>query len=237
MGPDIRVPSFAGARLFVSRLPLAANGNTRTPISPFFNQDFASTTDDMFTVLFEEIEAKRIGTVTGIYCDEGVRTQPSGARSYRGQNRAFDLNGFHFDNGVNWTASSFPQSPAFYLGVEAIIRQFFGTVLTWSYDPANHERIYFDGGRRPGFLPEAKNRVAFVQNCCFHLFDFAVLADGVYGPETRYVTDRLRKELSIGPLSDTVNWLRFLNIAASAGFERANKTDTAQEQFNLELGT
>ncbi|MGB3315687.1 MAG: hypothetical protein WBB85_14860, partial [Albidovulum sp.] len=128
---------------------------------------------------------------------------------------------FIFASGQKWVANSFPARPHLYLAIEAVLRQTFGTILTYDYNPSHRDHIHFDNGDKVGFRPHSKSRVLFLQNAAHHLFDVMVSVDGVYGPETQLAERAVRKELGLGGFSNLANWITFLDASADIAMDRA----------------
>ena len=223
-----RVAEFAGALIYYDRPPSGEYGERGTQIRPFFEERFAAETEAMFAQLFAELSEAGAGAVTQIYAGSMGCDPRAGGRSYAQKNRAFDLDGLAFDNGSKWMADSYPFAPHLYLAIESAIRMHFGTVLTYSYDRRNEDRIYFDNGRKIGFHSYSKSRTVFLQNCLYHLFDMQLSCDGVLGPETKSISDLVRRELEIGPFmgaGEEDQWLAFLKAARAEAFRRASPTN------------
>ena len=225
-----RVAELAGAILYFDRPPSGEYGARGVQIRPFMEEKFAAAADAMFEELFAALSKLGHGAVTQIYSGSMGSDPRAGGRSYAQKNRAFDLDGLVFENGEKWLANSFPEAPQLYLAIESIIRMHFGTVLTYSYDRANEAFIRFDNGRKIGFHSYSKSRTVYLQNCLYYLFDMQLTRDGVYGPETRSISEQVRAELDIGSFAgagEEEQWRAFLTAASEEGFRRAGRTNTA----------
>jgi len=230
----IRVDNFGGVPLFYDRAEPQNYGVVGTPMRPYVEVEFAKKTDQMFTHLFAELAAANIGMVQAIFSGGVSRAPGKGSGfSYHHTNRAFDLDALIFDNQSKWVADQFPQDPYLYLGIEAVVRTYFGTVLTYVYNSDHEDHIHFDAGSRPSFQSMSKSRVSFLQNSLKFVFDFGISVDGVYGPETKHTADAARRTLGIGGFSKQENWLEFLRLVGQAALDRASRTITVRENLGV----
>ena len=136
---------------------------------------------------------------------------------YQGNGRAFDLDALVWKS-KHWIANTFLQDPQLYLAIEAIIRQNFGTVLTYSYNRPNEDHVHFDDGTSIGFDRMSKSRVIFLQNAIYFVYGVDLGRDGVWGPETDGATRMIRQQLGLGAFSNRSNWIQFLRITADRAF-------------------
>lgn len=145
-----------------------------------------------------------------------------------GLGRGFDLDGIFWSDRAFITLH-YPQDRRFYLGVEAVLRKHFGTVLNYEYNPAHRDHLHLDDLAPPGFVAHHRSRVLFLQMVLTHLFNRPVAIDGRIGPETNGAAREVLLQLdltdtgSIG--TDTklhaeldVVWSAFLDRAADEGF-------------------
>ena len=210
--PDPRVETLAGRKIIYDRQVEGHYGVTGIPIKPFMQDKFAGQCEACFRQLVDLLEAKNLGPVGSILTG-GISRTGSGS-SFHHTNRAFDLDGLILPT-QNWVADTFPQRPLIYLGIESVLRQHFGTVLSYDYNDDHHDHFHFDNGRVPGFKNLAKSHVIYLQNAIFFAYQIQIGRDGVWGPETRSRSDELRAELGIGAFSQRDNWLEFLDRVAN----------------------
>ncbi|SHH61544.1 extensin family protein [Ferrimonas marina] len=134
-----------------------------------------------------------------------------------GKGIGFDLDGLHWE-GNQWIATSYPQSPSFYLGIESVLRQHFGTVLGFNYDRRHEDHFHIDLGTAVGFNRYSKSRTEYVQACLLHLHGYQIDIDGRYGPDTTATVKEALADLQIsGGLSSKENWHQFLRTNAKLG--------------------
>lgn len=144
--------------------------------------------------------------------------------------RAFDLGGLHWEGGrlvLIRTASEVDFTLAddwgLYLGVEAILRRHFGTVLGILHDKRHHNHWHIDPGTPVGYWTTgfgAKTRVTYLQACLSAIwgtYDGAL--DGDHGPVTKKALAETCGRLAIGPLDKPENWTQFLLLTAAAGIQ------------------
>jgi hypothetical protein len=206
---DIRVDNFAGKPLLYDRSAPGHYGRTGISFRPFVNPVFAQACEACFSELFARLR-QRADLIVTFILSGGVSRAGTGA-SFHHKNRAFDLDGLLFDDGSNWVANTFPQRPQLYLGMEAILRRHFGTVLSYDYNRAHEDHFHFDNGTPIGFKPAAKSHVIFIQNVIALVYGSPIGRDGVWGPETESAIRSLRNRFGIGPLSTAANWRDLLD--------------------------
>lgn len=212
---DVRRDSFAGKPLLYDRSAPHHYGRTGITFRPFINPAFATGCENFFTELVARLDQKGALKVTSILSG-GVSRAGTGT-SLHHKNRAFDLDGLLFTDGSNWVANTFPDRPQIYLGIEAVLRKHFGTVLSYDYNQAHEDHFHFDNGTQTGFKSAAKSHVIFVQNVIALIYGRTIGRDGLWGGETEGALRDLRTELGIGPVSTLANWIAFLDEVADQG--------------------
>lgn len=210
--PDIRVEKFAGKPLLYDRSSPAHYGTGGIPFRPFVNEAFAQRCEECFAELVDRLRRRANLTIASILSG-GVSRAGTGS-SFHHKNRAFDLDAFLFEDGSNWVANTFPQRPQLYLGIEAVLRKHFGTVLSFDYNRAHEDHFHFDDGTQTGFKAAAKSHVIFIQNVIALVYGTAIGRDGVWGPNTEAALRTLRTRLGIGSISDRNNWRALLDAIA-----------------------
>ncbi|HEX6218862.1 MAG TPA: extensin family protein [Sphingomicrobium sp.] len=213
---DIRISTLAKIDLLYDRSAPGHYGVTGIPFKPFINPAFRDQCDTCFEELAEML-ATHAGLKVKAILSGGVSRAGQGT-SLHHKNRAFDFDGLIFDGGAaNWVATSFPVRPQLYLGMEAVLRRHFGTVLTFDYNKAHEDHFHFDNGTAVGFKQAAKSHVIFIQNVIALIHGERIGRDGVWGGETDGALKALRTRLKIGPVSDVGNWKALLTEIAKAG--------------------
>ncbi len=139
---------------------------------------------------------------------------------YHGLGRAFDLDGIFFA-GKEFVTLNFPSDMQFYIGVEAVLRKHFGTILNYDYDLAHRDHFHIDNGSSVGWNKVSKSRVCFLQNALNQCFGAGIQVDGAYGPETEKALKLTLEDLGIGTIGVPANWLTFLDRTAAAAFKLA----------------
>lgn len=229
---DIRIDDLAGKPLLYDRSAPGHYGTGGVPTRPFINQTFASECEDCFVEL-----CRRLKDDAGLEVDKiltgGVSRAGSGS-SLHHQNRAFDLDGFLFADGTNWVADTFPQRPQLYLGIEAVLRKHFGTVLSYDYNRAHQDHFHFDNGTAVKFKSAAKSHVIFLQNAIALVYQLPIGRDGVWGPQTYREVKALRDRFGIGALSSVSNWKELLDQIAKDAMEQERGTVGDPEDFEPE---
>lgn len=221
-----RVQTFGGVPILYDREPESNYGRKGFRYRPRIDPAFARAADQAFHSIFQSLAAAGMGQVTAILTG-GITRTGSGV-SYHHRSRAMDLDGLVYASGRIWTADSFPETPFEYLIIEGHLRQAFGTVLTYDYNPAQQDHIHFDNGETVSFRRHSKTRTLYVQNALVFLFDLPIRIDGVYGPETQGAERIARNELDIGGLSKRENWLAFLEASIEEAQDRLAYGDSDQ---------
>lgn len=219
----IRIENLGDVPLIYDRDPVANYGVRGYRVRPLADDQFAVELDTAFQQLFQEFDAHGLGPVREILYGGIARTGTG--RSYHHSHRAFDLDALKAESGFTWVANTFPSRPHFYLAIESVLRQNFGTVLTYDFDPSHRDHFHFDNGTSVGFVRHSKSRVLFLQNAAKYLFDYVVSVDGVWGPETESLERSIRQELAIGPITQRENWIALLDACVDIALVRAIESD------------
>lgn len=212
---DIRIDKFGGKPLLYDRTVQSHYGKTGVAFKPSVNQAFAASCDTCFTELIKRLD-QTAGLKTTFILSGGVSRAGAGS-SLHHKNRAFDFDALLFADGSNWVSKTFPQRPQLYLGIEAVLRKHFGTVLAYDYNQAHEDHFHFDNGTAVGFKTAAKSHVIFIQNAIALVYGSAIGRDGVWGGETEGALREIRTEFNIGPITVPANWTALLDRIADEG--------------------
>lgn len=138
-----------------------------------------------------------------------------------GLGQAFDLDGIFWSK-ERFIALEYPVRPHIYLAVESVIRQHFGTVLNYNYNPAHQDHFHLDIGTPVGFQEDSKSRVEYLQASLLHIHRYHVEINGVWGAATDKVTSEALRGLGItGSIKTKEVWLEYLRITTILGFQFA----------------
>src|ERR1700686_1717904 len=174
--PMTSFSSLAGVPVNYAREPVAPYGTRGRPhtfnCTPGFLLKLEVCFDELFRV--SPLGQAEIITSAGTLVDKP---------GFHGLGRAFDLDAL-FWPGRDFITLRFPTDEKFYLGVEAVLRKHFGTVLNYLYNADHHGHLHADDGTEVGFVRSSKSRVLFVQAALTHVLGVPVGIDGAYGPET-----------------------------------------------------
>jgi hypothetical protein len=167
----------------------------------------------------------------GAWVPESARRGPTDKHV---QGRAIDIDALHWSV-VSGTMESprilltqkYPDYPAFYLGVEACFRRYFGTVLGWLYNNAHKGHWHIDDGSKVCYRASSESRVKFVQASLHHIWHVNVGShDGKVGSKTRAGIKRVREFLNLTkPLTDAESWQRYLMATAITGMSKVDSLD------------
>lgn len=145
-----------------------------------------------------------------------------------GEGRAFDLDAL-FWPGRTFITLHFPTDRRVYLGVEAVLRRHFGTVLNYEYNAAHQDHFHIDDLTQVGFVRFHRSRVLFVQMVLRDLFGRPIVLDGRWGEETAGAVASVLHRHNLAEAdnpSDAAGianllagvWLQFLTLVAQTGF-------------------
>ncbi len=208
---NIRINSLGGKQILYDRSAPNHYGRTGVVTNPYIDETFAAECEDCFTEL-HALLAQHANIDVESVLTGGVGRAGTG-NSYHHRNRAFDLDGLIYDGGT-WVADTFPERPQLYLGIEAILRKHFGTVLSYDYNKAHEDHFHFDNGSNTGFKRHAKSHVIFIQNAIHYVYHLAIGRDGLWGPETERSLQTVLDRLDIGTITNKDNWNDLLDEIA-----------------------
>ncbi len=206
--------TLGGVPVNYDRAPVAAYGTVGVGRTFHCTHAFYAKLDACFTELWRVCPEGRPMAVASA----GAQVAKSGQH---GLGRAFDLDGI-FWPGKSFVTKKFPEDPAYYLGVEAILRKHFGIVLDYNYNSAHRDHFHIDDGSTVGYKT-TRSHTVFVQAACFHVMDIEVKGgiDGVSGKNTRTALDAACAKLGVStPLTTPANWLAFLDGIATTGMTK-----------------
>jgi hypothetical protein len=195
--------SLAGVPVNYAREPVAAYGTRGRPHTFNCTTGFLQKLESCFDELFTVSPLGRAEIITSA----GALVEKPG---FHGLGRAFDLDAL-FWPGRDFITLRFPIDQKFYLGVEAVLRKHFGTVLNYLYNADHHDHLHVDDGSEVGFVKSSTSRVFFVQAALTHVLGVTVGIDGAYGPETEGGIRTAFTRLGLGGDINTRGvWLEFL---------------------------
>lgn len=204
----------AGVPVRYGRKPLASYGSKGVPYKFHCEKDFQEMLEAAFAELFDiaGLEGPEVIVSAGTF----VLNKPG----YHGKGRAFDIDSIFWKNRVLIT-KNYPSEKRFYLGVEAVLRKHFGTVLNFLYNKAHEDHFHIDDGTPVGFNPSSRSRVLFVQAALAHVHAINVGIDGVFGPQTEGAIKQVLKNVGLtGKITSKQVWLDFLSHTAKTSFEK-----------------
>jgi hypothetical protein len=201
-----------------ARQPVAAYGTIGVQRTFHCTNAFYNKLETCFTELFRVCLDGRARAIVSA----GAYVNKSG---YHGMGRAFDLDAI-FWSGRTFITNQFATYPSFYLGVEAVLRKHFGTVLAYNYNRAHRDHFHIDDGGGVGFR-RVRSVTLFAQGVCYYMLGmrFRGNVDGDYGSATRTALDSACAELGVPtPLTTLSNWNQFLDAAARLGLRGERRT-------------
>jgi hypothetical protein len=207
----------AGVPTHYARPPVATYGTIGRPHTFRCTNAFFAALEDAFAELWDVCPAGKPDAVVSA----GAQVPKPGQH---GNGSAFDLDGL-FWPARSFVALRFAEYPTFYLGVEAVLRRHFGTVLNHFYNADHRDHLHVDTGSPVG-LRRVRTIALFVQLMSRHVLGVEIGVDGAWGPDTDAALVRLCDELDqTQDLDEVENWRAFLLACAGRAFELALPTD------------
>ncbi len=114
------------------------------------------------------------------------------------------------------------KDPVLYLGVEAIIRKHFGTVLNFYYNRAHRDHWHIDDGSPVAWYHTSRSRVLFLQAALAHVYEtyLASDVDGIMGPKTVTALEHVLGIKGYDALGFNAVWVPFLELTAKEAFKK-----------------
>ena len=222
--PDTYFNSLAGVPVYYDRFSDAPYGSIGKPYKFYADELFIKQLNACFDELWEICPLGKAVIINsaGTYVDK--------PGSYHNKGRAFDIDSIFWKD-KSFVFSNFPKQPIFYLGVEAVLKKHFGTVLSFLYNTAHNDHIHIDNGSSKYFR-KVKSTVLFIQATIVYVFEISIAIDGIWGPETE---SALSYVLNMLGLSTDINnlhvWNIFLTLSAKTAFDK----ETSSEKNPLDL--
>jgi len=106
--------------------------------------------------------------------------------------RAIDIDSIWWNRDISGlvTKSGYTNYRRNYLGIEAILRRHFGTVLGWTYNVKHEDHWHCDNGTVPGLRlsdlsgKSRNSKVSFIQDALTTVFGKQLAFDGRWGRQT-----------------------------------------------------
>jgi len=213
--PDNFFTEITGVPIHYARPPVAPYATRGKSYRFYALKDFEDQLTACFTELWQicSLGKPEVVTSAGTYVDKV---------GYHGKGRAVDIDAIFWQS-RDFVTLDYPSDPVFYLGVEAILRRHFGTVLNYLYNVDHRDHFHIDNGSPVKFIRSSRSRVLFLQAALTYIFDLPLLIDGIYGENTTSATNKALEESGISGDIDTVNvWTGLLLAIAEKGFAKAS---------------
>jgi hypothetical protein len=196
-------------------------------LNPMFLAKTSAMVQEINWVCYGALGQLRAITSGGAWVPESDKRGPN---DWHVQGRAFDLGGLHWDGHILTCLDvAHPAPPGrkkwwrknllLYLSVESVMRKAWGIVLGVHFNRAHWNHFHFDPSRPRGYKPNPpgypKTYVRYLQEVLTNVWLIGCgVPDGDEGPKTRKAIKAVRRELSIGPLTELNNWLQFLTVTS-----------------------
>ncbi len=207
--------SLAGIPIHYAREPIAPYGSKGVQMIFFCKQTFFEKLEQFVQDLIDlcPLGPPEVIVTAGVYVDKPNSKHQLG--------RAFDLDSIFWSD-RSFITKNYPADKAFYLGIEAILRKHFGTVLQYPYDRRHEDHFHFDDGTNPDFNTSWQSYTYFAQTSLNVLFDANLVEDGIWGPETSQAVTNTFNNLGINtPITTKVNWIAYLEACIPLAFHLA----------------
>ncbi len=201
--------------------PRFTYGTRGKPLTFHSTEAFEQTLAGFFHELWDVCPLGRAEVITsaGAYVDKP---------GSHGLGRGFDIDGIFWAD-KTFVTLHYPQDRQFYLGVEAVLRKHFGTVLNYEFNAAHRDHFHIDDLNATGFVAGHRSRVLFLQMMLTHLFNRPVGIDGKVGSETNGAAREMLIDLGLSPAVAVASasslhekldevWMPLMDRAAAAGF-------------------
>lgn len=203
----------AGIPVHYARPPLAPYATHGKPYNFHVLESFEQELVECFEELWNVCPFGKAELITSA----GAYVNKSG---YHGKGRGFDLDAIFWKE-RDFVTLDYPSDPVFYLGVEAILRRHFGTVLGYIYNRAHRDHFHIDNGTEVKFTSASNSRVLFVQASLTHVLDIPVDIDGKYGPQTSKAIRKALDDMGVTDDFDSIpGWKLYLLKVAESAFKK-----------------
>ena len=228
----VRFNALAGVPTHYARKPVAPYGTRGKPRYLRCLPGFRQTLDAAFADLWRICPLGKADTIVtaGAYVDKPGRGEHS-------KGKAFDLDALFWPS-YSFVTKEFARDPAFYLGVEGVLRRHFGVVLGYFYNKAHQDHFHLDVSMPMGFSRNRRTTTLFVQLCGRHLLGRASPVTGKWNrsADDQTLADLQRLVGHAGDLTRLENWRDFLErIAARAFAGSAARAQPGARQVAFEL--
>jgi len=216
--PDTYFTSLAEVPVYYDRFFDAPYGSIGKPYKFYADDMFINQLNACFEELWSICPFGKAVIINsaGTYIDK--------TGSYHNKGRAFDIDSIFWKN-KSFVFSNFPKEPSFYLGIEAIFKKHFGTVLTFLYNTAHKDHVHIDNGSSILFK-KTKSTTLFIQAVIVHVFDISIAIDGIWGTETESALTYVLNLLGLSTNINNINiWKNFLTLSAKTAFDKNFSTE------------
>lgn len=197
-------------------------GTRGRPYTFYCLSEFETKLENCFKELWEVCPLGPAEVITSA----GAYVNKPGAH---GKGRGFDLDAVFWKD-MDLVTLNYPKQRSIYLGVEAVLRKHFGTVLNYEYNAAHQDHFHIDDLSEVSFDPGSRSRALFLQMAITHVFGNPIDIDGQYGPETRGAARELLGRLGLASTSElqtssdieqslSRNWTALLDKVAESAFQ------------------
>lgn len=151
-----------------------------------------------------------------------------------GHGKAFDLDAIFWKD-TSIVAMNFLHQKQLYLAIESFLRKHFGIVLNYMY-PNHKDHWHVDISVPVDYNQTSTSETLYIQMTFKYIYGEDVLVDGVWGPQTSGVVNKVFNKLGIDlPITTKANYLKFLDLTGKIGFklsEEKNSPLTLLENLN-----
>lgn len=208
--------------------PPYSYGTRGKPTKFHTTEEFQKKLDSCFSELWDVCPFGTAEVITSA----GAYTAKPG---WHGKGKAFDLDGIFWSD-KKFITLNYTEDPKFYLGVEAVLRKHFGTILNYHYNASHRDHFHIqDDGKAVGFR-NARSIIVFLQAALSRVFGEDVEVNGKLDSKTDVAIGRMLETLDIdGDFTDKESWLDFLTKTSVKCFGTPVRVMAGPEATPLEL--
>jgi hypothetical protein len=226
----------AGVPIYYARLPVAqygtrGQGPRTVRLEPTFKLELENCLNEIWQKC--PLGAPEILVSGGCYVEKAGR---------HGEGRAIDIDALWWKGNKSLITDEAETNTKLYLGIEAVLRKHFGTVLDFWYNGAHRDHWHIDNGTTTAWRGGSRARAVFMQVSLNHIFGENLNVDGIAGPATLKALDKVvngiktelvpivtltkktKKVVITGTKLEALNlfdiWPKYLDLVCATAFEQ-----------------
>ena len=209
------ITQIANINLHYARESQHPYGTIGRPRSFDIEDDF----NDKIIACFEEVfEACPLGKPKVITCAGIYNYRHKNPRSHHRSGEAFDFDAAFWDD-FTLITKRYHSYKELYLGIECFMRIHFGIVLNYYYNEDHEDHWHIDNSVPVDFRTSYKSSNYHLQMVLSEIFEYDLIIDGIWGPQTEEMTKDLLNRLGLdGRITTPSTYKAFLRKAGKIAF-------------------